>query len=213
MSSTPSRRPSDGTFSRSVAAAGGRGILLIVLAVLIGALLLHETDDDGGSGATQVTTGTETSVTTGETSATQAGTDTTAAAATGETTQVAPPAPSNPVGTEARPLTEVRVLVVNGRSGIAGVAGATSEQISAAGYTNVLTPADGPAHTKSTVYFAPTFDADCQRLAAFVAQQRQEQLALAPITDTLKQEVADAANADCVVVIAPPATTESSAAA
>jgi hypothetical protein len=212
MSSTPSRRPSDGTFSRSVAAAGGRGILLIVLAVLIGALLLHETDDDGGAGTTEVTTGTETSATTGETTATQAGTETTAAAATGETTQVAPPA-SAPVGTDVRPLTEVRVLVVNGRSGIAGVAGATSEQIAAAGYTNVLTPADGPAHTKSTVYFAPTFDADCQRLAAFVAQQRQEQLALAPITDTLKQEVADAANADCVVVIAPPATTESSAAA
>jgi hypothetical protein len=202
MSSMPTRRPSDGTFSRSVAAAGGRGILLIVLAVLTGVFLLHETK--GGGSPSAVTTNGP-AATGAATQATQPGaTAATTPAAAGATTPVAPPAPPTNPAAATRPLGEVRVLVVNGKSGIAGVAKTMSDQITAAGYTNVLTPANGPAHTQSTVYYAPDFEADCTRLAAFVAQQRQEQLASTPITDTLKQEVPDAANADCVVVIGKP---------
>jgi hypothetical protein len=214
MSSMQSRRPSDGTFSRSVAAAGGRGIALIVAAVLVGALLLHETKDDGGAadvvagGATQTTT--PAAADTGTTTP-AAITETTAAGATNGA--VAPPAPPVAPGATTRELTAVRVLVVNGKSGIAGVAGDMAEKIKAAGYTNVLEPANGPAHSQSTVYFAPDFDADCVRLGSFVAQQRQEQLASAPITETLKTEVPSAADADCVVVIGKPATTTPTSAA
>jgi hypothetical protein len=212
MSSMPSRRPSDGTFSRSVAAAGGRGIALIVAAVLVGALLLHETKDSGGSGTgSVVASGTPTSAVA---TATTAAAVTPTSAAAGANPAVAPPAPPAGPGAATRPLSEVRVLVVNGKSGIRGVAKDMADKITAAGYTSVLTPTDGPAHSQSTIYFAEGFDTDCDRLGAFVAQQRQEQLARTPITETLKAEVPDAANADCVVVIGKPAagTTPSSAA-
>jgi hypothetical protein len=206
MSSMQSRRPSDGTFSKSVAAAGGRGIALIVLAVLVGALLLHETkDDDGGTAGVIAGGATETTVpAVTDTTVPPAGTDTTAtpAATNGA---VAPQAPTVTPGAPTRELSQVRVLVVNGKSGIAGVARDMADKITAAGYTSVLEPANGPAHSQSTVYFAPDFDTDCVRLATFVAQQRQEQLASAPITDTLKTEVPTAADADCVVVIGQPA--------
>jgi hypothetical protein len=110
-----------------------------------------------------------------------------------------------PPGSDVRPLDEVRVLVVNGTGGrVPGGASALSEQIRDQGYPQVLTPADGPLHATTTAYFAPGFDADCQRLAAFVAQTRQEQLALAPITATLRQAAPAAAAADCVVVLAEP---------
>ncbi len=97
------------------------------------------------------------------------------------------------------------MLVVNGKSGIRGAAGDMADKITAAGYTNVLTPTDGPAHSQSTIYFAEGFETDCDRLGAFVAQQRQEQLARTAITPTLIEQVPDAANADCVVVIGKPA--------
>jgi hypothetical protein len=204
MSSMQSRRPSDGTFSRSVAAAGGRGIALIVAAILVGALLLHETKDDSPASTPVVAggaTGTTVAAVTG-TTAGSAGSGTTVAGAPTETAVTAPIAPP---GAVTRPLSEVRVLVVNGKSGLRGVAGEMSDKITAAGYTSVLTPTDGPAHSQSTIYFAAGFDTDCDRLGAFVAQQRQEQLARTEITPTLVQEVPDAANADCVVVIGKPA--------
>jgi hypothetical protein len=208
MASMQSRRPSDGTFSRSVAAAGGRGVALIVAAFLVGALLLHETRDDSGAGTvtaggTATTAVTRAGTATGTTTPAASGT-TAVPAATGANGQVAPPAPPVSPGATTRPLSEVRVLVVNGKSGIPHVAGDMTEKIKTAGYTNVLAPKDGPAHTQSTVYFAEGFESDCERLGAFVAQQRQEQLAKTPITDTLKTEVPDAADADCVVVIGKP---------
>ena len=95
------------------------------------------------------------------------------------------------------------MLVLNGKSGISGVAGTVTETVKAAGYTT-LDPTNGPAHAQTTVYAAASFEGDCQRLAQFVATSRNERVLTSAITAAITQEVPTASNADCVVVIGKP---------
>jgi LytR cell envelope-related transcriptional attenuator len=203
-----------------MASAGGRGIALIVVAVLIGAFLLNQTEDtttisavsppSPPAAAGDTTTGSTTtdgSVTDGST-----GDSVTDGSVTGDSSQETQASTSGTVAAEARPFNQVRVLVLNGKSGIGGVAREMTDTIGLQGYT-MLEAGDGPEHQQTTVYAAATFEGDCQRLAQFVATTRSESVFTAPMNETITAEAPTAVNADCVVVIGKPQTTTSVAGA
>jgi hypothetical protein len=97
-----------------------------------------------------------------------------------------------------------RILFVNGHTGVRALALEASQQIEAAGWTNVHQPVDGPLHAQTTLYWRDGAQDDCYALGAEVAQQRNEQIAATPLTNTLISEVPEAALADCVIVLAGP---------
>lgn len=134
-----------------------RGVALIVVAVLLGVVLLDATDDEPVDATAapddDVTLGTDEED--GDDEGDGAG-DGAGAVATTTTTEV-------PV---ARPPAEVTVLVANG-SGVAGAAGAFTEQIGASGYvTATPTNLTGGGRTDaSVVYFTEGFEAEAAALA------------------------------------------------
>ena len=218
-SNSPGRHSAnDGSFGRSVASAGGRGLALIVIAVLLGAFLLNETKDPATISAVSPDPGDTTDTTpsdlNGSTDTTPADTSGTGSTIAGDPTQTTQLGTNGTVQVEATPINEIRVLVLNGQSGIGGVAAEVTELLNTTlGYTQTLEPANGPAHTQTTVYFAPNFEGDCQRLAQAVSTARDERLFTSPVTEVLTAEAPTAVNADCVVVIGKPqASTDTTAA-
>ena len=127
----------EGSFTRSMLAAGGRGAGLVGLAVLIGIVLLQATDD----------------------SATPPGSPVPVAGRSSEvtTTTVAQ------AGTGQRPPAQVEVLVLNAAR-VPGAAGTMSEKLQGLGYVT-LTPGDAPQQDPTVVYFKPGFEAEADALA------------------------------------------------
>lgn len=210
-SMTPGRHSAnDGSFGRSVASAGGRGLVLIVVAVLIGALLLRETDSPTIE-TTQVAEGSPDSTQPGgDPGSTVAGDPgTTGSTLALDPTQTTQPGAQGTVPVDARALNQVRVLVLNGKSGIAGVAKDVTGVLNGFGYTQTLEPGNGPQHQQTAVYNAPGFELDCQRLAQALATARNEQLVTANLSEAITAEVPSALNADCVVVVGKPPVTSS----
>ncbi len=137
----------DGSFGRSASGAMLRGIVLILVAVALGILLLEATD---GPGPFETTTPDESGLAGGvsTTASTEAGQE-----ALTTSTTLAPIDPST-----------ITVLVANG-GGVAGLAGAISEQVAAQGYQTAE-----PTNTKrvdaSVLYYTPGFEAAAEALAA-----------------------------------------------
>ncbi len=186
--------------------------MLIVVAVLIGALLLNETK---GSTSETSSVGVETPEATqpGATDSTQPGDPgTTGSTVAGDPTLetgATQPGTQGTVQVDARALNQVRVLVLNGKSGIGGVAKEVTELVKGFGYTQTLEPGNGPPHTQTTVYSAPGFELDCQRLAQALATARDESLLTAALNETLTADAPAALDADCIVVVGKPAITSS----
>lgn len=169
-------------------AAAGRGLLLVLVALVIGVLLLSQVDSDGdvdavaaGDGSTVTDPGTDETGGdgTGETDGTD-GTETTDPGPsidpeTGETIPAgqtpeteAPVVTDPPVQVEARPATEVTVIVVNGNTGINGAAGRLSDQLQPFGYVQLdptnATDAVGQVAV-SQIYHEAGFLAEGNKLA------------------------------------------------
>ena len=117
--------------------AAGRGLLLIAAAAVIGALLLSRGFDDGG-----VTVSAGPAV---DESADESGDGT-----SGTTLGTIP---------EGRPRAEVPVFVANG-TGIAGVAGAITEQLQTAGYSDSQPPGDGTPTDFDAIFYAEGWEAE-----------------------------------------------------
>jgi hypothetical protein len=94
--------------------------------------------------------------------------------------------------------TQVRVIVLNG-AGIDGEARRQSEDLAALGY-QMLEPSNTDTATMTAVYFAPEFEDECHALATVVSEQRGEQVAEAPIVET----IGAVEGSDCAVVVAAP---------
>ncbi len=182
--------------------------MLIVVAVLIGALLLRETDSPIETSPIAEGTPETTAVGTPDESSPTGDSGTTESTLPVDPTQTTLLGTQSTVQVDARALNDVRVLVLNGKSGIAGVAALVTEVVKDFGY-QTLEPGNGPPHTQTTVYSAPGYELDCQRLAQALATARDESLLTAALNETLTAEAPAALNADCVVVVGKPATTTS----
>lgn len=148
-----------GGFGKSAGVNAARGIAVIALAVIVGALLMAKGLDETDSVAPL-----------GETTATTVGNganddpDTTVeTASTGDDTVVeeetTTPAPTGP-----RVPAEVRVLVLNGAGGIAGIAGRGTAKLVEAGYdTAGASDAKGPA--PSIILYTEGFELEAQAVA------------------------------------------------
>jgi hypothetical protein len=153
-----------------------RGALLIFVAVLLGAGLLANGFRDNNAAPAVAN----------QTPTTKKGSATTAPGAT-VTTAVQPHDPA-----------QVKVLVLNG-SGKSGVAKAAADQLKAANYT-ALDPsnAKGGTVTASIVYFVAGYDADAQAVATKLGLPAG---AAQPLPTPLPATVADAKDANLVVVV------------
>lgn len=137
--------------------AGAKGAILLGVAVVIGIVLLQQFDSKTGT----ITSTGGGRVTTSSVRA-QATTTTTTSRRIGLTTV---PQVTTTTTVRARGKAEVRVLVANG-SGQRGLAGSTTNALKAAGYTNILTPADATvAVDKTVVQYADGYEAEARELA------------------------------------------------
>ncbi len=180
MSNPGMHAADDGSFARSTGGAAARGAMLIALALIIGLLLMAFALDDP---PTDLSTASGDSVeTTEEDAATETADD---EADSGETSvtvgepedETADPGPAiidetddveeipeeveAPAG-EARPASEVNVLVANGTGG-KGVAGAVSDKLKAAAY--IANPANAPSTAEAVIYYRVGYDADARAVA------------------------------------------------
>jgi hypothetical protein len=95
----------------------------------------------------------------------------------------------------------LRILVLNGQTGVAGAATEMTSYLNAAGYTSTLPPEDGPAASITTVYYGPGLAAPCKEVAALVAERTRD-ITMFDIDDDLVHAVPAAEAADCVVLLA-----------
>lgn len=176
----------DGSLARSTGGAAARGAMLIALALIIGLLLMafalddpqtdlstaaagddvEQSDDDGEGGAVDGddTNAADSESLGSEEPAVQLGVpdesaDTTPPAAEEETTETIPPVTE---GTEARPASEVTVLVANGTGG-RGVAGAVSDKLKARSY--IANVSNAPSTAEAIIYYRVGFAADARAVA------------------------------------------------
>jgi hypothetical protein len=187
--------------NRPSSGAVARGLVVVMIAVVVGVLLLRSSDDaitvaagDDGLTAPGVTSPVNTTVavdTEVPTDATTAETGTESTEGTevpGETaaptdTTVAPEAstPATAVavdGFDPRPSNEVRVQVANS-TGIAGVAGSTTEDLSTRNYiTLIAANILGTALPRTKVYYEPGWLLEAQAVA--------QVLGLDPQTDVFR---------------------------
>lgn len=175
--------------------ANTRGIAVLVGAVLIGFVLLLKA---GGTGAEGVSTagGPTTTIDTSGlvTSTTAEGSDTTT------TTQAS---------SSGRPLSEIKVLVLNG-SGKTGVAASTTATFKAAGYTT-LDPGNAASNASTTmVYFAEGYQAEASAAATTVLGKDPNSV-VATMPSPLPGPNADQANVVVVLGADTPAADTTSA--
>jgi len=174
MTAVASRRSRQS--SSSPAFSAGRGLALILVAIGIGMLLLYVVDDGSSGPATDAAAVTSTSaaVTTAADGSEGGSTATTAA--------------------DTHSPADVRIKVYNA-SGVAGAAGAMTDDLAAAGYTDALAP--GNLATSATTYVACQSSyagAEAAALATAVGSNATVQ----PWPDPAPSDVGDAA---CIVVI------------
>lgn len=146
---SPGRHAADDhSFGRSASGAMVRGVVLILVAVVLGVVLLQATDgpdpftavdDDGGAAAGRTTT----SVLGG-----------------GQERTTTTPSTSP----EVDPST-ITVLVANGSGGVAGLAGALTEQLEGAGY-QTAPPSNVDPVDVSVVYYTTGFEEAAEAVAS-----------------------------------------------
>ncbi len=148
-----------GGFGKSAGVNAARGVAVVAIAVLVGVLLmakgLNKTDSvaaiSGDSTTTTTTVQADEAVETSSVAADQQ-------PETSEETVPAAP-------TEPRAPAEVKVLVLNGSGGIAGVAGRGSAKLQESGYA-VATPDDARAPGPTVILYTEGFELDAQAVAA-----------------------------------------------
>jgi len=169
----------DGSLARSTGGAAARGAMLIALALVIGLVLMAFALDDPQTviAATDDTTDVESTedvadstvvdgtddgsgdaVSVGEPAGNDEETVATIAPDTTETTDTIAEAPTG----EARPASEVNVLVANGTGG-KGVAGTISDKLKADGY--IANAANAPSTAEAVIYYRVGYDADARAIA------------------------------------------------
>ncbi len=168
----------DGSLARSTGGAAARGAMLIALALVIGLVLMAFALDDPQTviASTDDTTDVESTddvADTGTDDATEDSSDAVSVGepdgSTGETVATIPPDDSTPdtiaeapATGEARPASEVNVLVANGTGG-KGVAGSISDKLKADGY--IANAANAPSTAEAVIYYRVGYDADARAIA------------------------------------------------
>ena len=171
----------DGSFSRSMGGAAGRGAFLLVVAVTLGIVLLQAFDRGSDPFASSLRTASTTPVTT----------RTPPRGAVSATTTTTP----------AHAPVNVKVLTANG-SGVQGAAGRVGDVLRQAG-DNVLSPTNTPKNVSaSAVYFAPGFEADA-RLVAQKLSLPESSVQPLPTGPALTDLVADTKGAEVLVTVGP----------
>lgn len=149
-----------GGFGRSAGVNAARGVAVVAVAVLVGILLmakgLNKTDSVAAiSGeSTTTTVGAQDDATLVDSSVVE---DEQTETTTSETAPATPAAPRVPA--------EVKVLVLNGSGGIAGVAGRGTAKLAEAGYATA-DPADARASAPTVILYTEGFELDAQAVAA-----------------------------------------------
>jgi LytR cell envelope-related transcriptional attenuator len=148
------RPPTEAPPPSSPRSSPARGVVLVAAAVVLGLFLLRALED---SAPTDGIVGTDTTEAAGD-SGDGGGTDTTAAGESDGTTTTPP--------VEARPPAEVVVRVANA-SGVAGAAGARTEQLAGAGYQTVdaTNGPEGQVLPATQIWFAEGYNAEAGALA------------------------------------------------
>ncbi len=168
----------DGSLARSTGGAAARGAMLIALALVIGLVLMAFALDDPQTviASTDDTTDVESTDDVADTSTDDATEDSSDAVSVGEPDgstdeTVATIAPDDstpdtiaeaPSTGEARPASEVNVLVANGTGG-KGVAGSISDKLKADGY--IANAANAPSTAEAVIYYRVGYDADARAIA------------------------------------------------
>lgn len=169
----------DGSLARSTGGAAARGAMLIALALVIGLVLMAFALDDPQTviaSTDDTTTDVESTDDAADTSTDDATEDSSDAVSVGEpdgstdetVATIAPDdstpdtiAEAPPTG-EARPASEVNVLVANGTGG-KGVAGTISDKLKADGY--IANAANAPSTAEAVIYYRVGYDADARAIA------------------------------------------------
>jgi len=187
-------------FGRSAGVNAARGIAVIVGAVLLGLFLMVRGVDDNATAASEAVDETETTV-----DETAEGADDTAAPEDVVTTL--PPEEAAPtedtLGAQRNP-SEVTILAVNGTDPVqSGVAGRTSDRLTAAGYIEAP-PANADTAGPSVVLFFEGFESDARAIAQLFgvdpdAVVRPFDPATSPVVDTRGANVIVMAGSDGVI--------------
>lgn len=177
-----------GGFGRSAGANAARGIMVIVAAVIVGVLLMQRGLSDGDVAADNTSDSAESDAETpaGDDETSDSG-DTPEDSATTSTTgaDTTLPAPRDP--------SEVKVLVLNGTDGLAGVAGRGTEVVLAANY-RTGEPENADVVGPSVVLFQPGYEAEAKAVAELFgadpdAVVQPFDAATSPVPDTQEAHV------------------------
>lgn len=184
-------------FGRSAGVNAARGIAVIVGAILLGVFLMVRGVDDNATAATETTQAT----------VDDAAAETTDGAGDDDVVTTLPPEEDAPVddtlGAQRNP-SEVTTLAVNGTDPIqSGVAGRTSDRLTAAGYA-AAAPANAETPGPSVVLFTEGFESDARAIAQLFgvdpdAVVRPLDPATAPVVDTRGADVIVMAGSDGVI--------------
>ncbi len=183
MSSQGYHAADDGSLARSTGGAAARGAMLIALALIIGLLLMAfalddpptdlssqatadnvETDADAGTDAADAgDSADDEAVNVVDPTDTEDADSPPATIDEGDsTTETIPDEVEPPPGGEARPASEVSVLVANGTGG-RGVAGAVSDKLKAAAY--IAAVSNAPSTAEAVIYYKAGYDGDARAVA------------------------------------------------
>jgi hypothetical protein len=175
MSSPGNHAADDGSLARSTGGAAARGAMLIALALVIGLVLMAFALDDPATelSSTDGTSGeTDDTTTDGTTSDDDSGVvavdpgdddgETTVATIPEDDDGVTETIPPLDETGEARPASEVTVLVANGTGG-KGVAGSVSDKLKARSY--IANAANAPSTAEAVIYYRVGYDADARAIA------------------------------------------------
>jgi hypothetical protein len=131
--------------ARSGGASPAAQVVLVIIMLVVGFLILRSFGDDDGSAETP-----DTDDTTGVTDDTSDGGDTTTTPAT-----------------TLAPLSAAKVVVANG-AGVGGLAGKTTEYLTAQGIATATATDANTRYTTSAVYYQPGLESQAQQIATIL---------------------------------------------